>query len=53
MSVNFPAKKDNLVIEVISPLVDRGKYGVHRVPGETITVHADIYRHSHEKYELL
>ncbi|GBU24805.1 alpha-amylase [Fibrobacteria bacterium R8-3-H12] len=51
MPVNFPAKKDNLVIEVVSPLVEHGKYAVHRVPGEYVTVQADIFRHSHEKYD--
>jgi starch synthase (maltosyl-transferring) len=51
MPINFPTKKDNLVIEVISPLVDYGKYAVHRVPGEIIIVQADIFRHSHEKYD--
>jgi hypothetical protein len=50
MSANFPAKKDNLVIEVLSPLIEHGKYAVHREPGDAITVQADIFRHSHEKY---
>jgi len=51
MPVNFPTKKDNLVIEVISPLIEHGKYAVHRVPGEYVNVQADIFRHSHEKYD--
>ncbi|MDR3000703.1 MAG: DUF3416 domain-containing protein [Fibromonadaceae bacterium] len=51
MAVNFPSRKDNLVIEVISPLIERGKYAVHREPGGSVTVQADIFRHSHEKYE--
>ncbi|MDR0517675.1 MAG: DUF3416 domain-containing protein [Fibromonadaceae bacterium] len=50
MSTNFPTKKDNLVIEVISPLIENGKYAVHREPGDSIVVQADIFRHSHEKY---
>ncbi|MCL2282591.1 MAG: DUF3416 domain-containing protein [Fibromonadales bacterium] len=51
MPVNFPLKKDNLVIEVISPLIEGGKYAVHREPGDYVTVQADIFRHSHEKYD--
>jgi len=51
MPVNFPSKKDNLVIEVISPLIEHGKYAVHREPGDYVTVQADIFRHSHEKYD--
>ncbi|GHV15412.1 hypothetical protein AGMMS49938_13590 [Fibrobacterales bacterium] len=51
MSVPFPSKKDNLVIEVLQPLIERGKYAIHREPGDTITVQADIFRHSHEKFD--
>ena len=51
MPVNFPSKKDNLVIEVLSPLIERGKYAVHREPGDYVTIQADIFRHSHEKYD--
>jgi starch synthase (maltosyl-transferring) len=51
MPINFPPKKDNLVIEVLSPLIECGKYAAHREPGDVVTVQADIFRHSHEKYD--
>ena len=51
MPINFPVKKDNLVIEVISPLIEGGKYAVHKEPGDYVNVQADIFRHSHEKYD--
>ena len=32
-------------------MIEHGKYAVHREPGDTVTVQADIFRHSHERYE--
>lgn len=47
----FPTRKDNLVIENIEPMIDGGKFMLKREPGDTVTLTADIFRHSHEKYD--
>lgn len=47
----FPTRKDNLVIENIEPAIDGGRFMLKREPGDTITLTADIFRHSHEKYD--
>jgi hypothetical protein len=51
MTAIIPSRKDNLVIENIRPLIEGGKFAIRREPGDTLTVQADIFRHSHEKYE--
>ena len=50
MSVPFPKGKDNLVIENIQPTVNCGQYPLKREPLDWVTVQADIFRHSHEKF---
>lgn len=47
----FPEKKDNLVIENIQPSVDANRFAIKREPGDTVKITADIFRHSHEKYD--
>lgn len=47
----LPNRKDNLVIENIRPLLECGKFAIRREPGDSITVQADIFRHSHEKFD--
>jgi len=47
----FPTRKDNLVIENIEPAIDGGRFMLKREPGDTVTLTADIFRHSHEKYD--
>lgn len=47
----FPSRKDNLVIENIQPSVDAGRFAIKREPGDTVKLTADIFRHSHEKYD--
>lgn len=47
----IPSKKDNLVIENIQPSVDAGRFALKREPGDTVKITADIFRHSHEKYD--
>ncbi len=47
----FPTRKDNLVIENIQPSVDAGRFAIKREPGDTVKLTADIFRHSHEKYD--
>lgn len=51
MTAIIPSRKDNLVIENISPLIEGGRFAIRREPGDSFTVQADIFRHSHEKYE--
>jgi len=51
MTAILPNRKDNLVIENIRPLIECGKFAIRREPGDSVTVQADIFRHSHEKYE--
>lgn len=47
----IPSKKDNLVIENIQPSVDAGRFAIKREPGDIVKITADIFRHSHEKYD--
>lgn len=47
----IPEKKDNLVIENIQPSIDAGRFAIKREPGDTVQITADIFRHSHEKYD--
>lgn len=47
----IPTLKDNLVIENIRPQVEGGRFMIKREPGDTVTLQADIFRHSHEKYD--
>lgn len=47
----IPDRKDNLVIENVRPLVNAGQFPIKREPGDTVTVQADIFRCSHEKYD--
>ena len=51
MTKNIPDRKDSLVIENIRPLVNAGEFPIKREPGDTVTVQADIFRCSHEKYD--
>lgn len=51
MPASFPKVQENLVIENISPLVNGGQYPLKREPGDWVTVQADIFRCSHEKYD--
>ena len=51
MTAIIPERRDNLVIENIRPLVNAGKYALKREPGDMVVVQADIFRHSHEKYD--
>jgi len=51
MTAVIPNRKDSLVIENIRPLVNAGQYPLKREPGDMVTVQADIFRCSHEKYE--
>lgn len=48
---SIPEKKDNLVIENIRPVIDCGQFMLKREPGDSVTLQADIFRHSHEKYD--
>ena len=48
---DFPTRKDNLVIENIRPNIDGGRFMIKREPGDSFTLQADIFRHSHEKYD--
>ena len=47
----IPTRKDNLVIENIRPQIEGGRFMLKREPGDTVTLTADIFRHSHEKYD--
>ena len=47
----IPTLKDNLVIENIRPSIEGGRFMIKREPGDTVTLTADIFRHSHEKYD--
>ena len=47
----IPTLKDNLVIENICPQIEGGRFMLKREPGDTVTLTADIFRHSHEKYD--
>ena len=47
----IPSRKDNLVIENVRPLIEGGRFAIRREPGDTVNVQADIFRHSHEKYD--
>ena len=47
----IPENKDNLVIENIQPSIDAGRFAIKREPGDTVQITADIFRHSHEKYD--
>ena len=47
----IPTRKDNLVIENIRPSIEGGRFMLKREPGDTVTLTADIFRHSHEKYD--
>ena len=46
----IPSLKDNLVIENIRPQIEGGRFMLKREPGDSVTIQADIFRHSHEKY---
>ena len=45
----IPTRKDNLVIENIRPQIEGGRFMLKREPGDTVTLTADIFRHSHDK----
>lgn len=47
----IPSLKDNLVIENIRPQIEGGRFMLKREPGDSVTLQADIFRHSHEKYD--
>ena len=47
----IPSLKDNLVIENIRPQIEGGRFMIKREPGDMVTLQADIFRHSHEKYD--
>ena len=47
----IPTLKENLVIENIRPSIEGGRFMLKREPGDTVTLQADIFRHSHEKYD--
>ena len=47
----IPTLKENLVIENIRPNIEGGRFMLKREPGDTVTLTADIFRHSHEKYD--
>lgn len=47
----FPSSLDNLVIENIRPQIEGGRFMLKREPGDSVTLQADIFRHSHEKYD--
>ena len=47
----IPTLKENLVIENIRPNIEGGRFMLKREPGDTVTLQADIFRHSHEKYD--
>ena len=47
----IPTSKENLVIENIRPSIEGGRFMLKREPGDTVTLQADIFRHSHEKYD--
>lgn len=47
----IPTLKENLVIENIRPNIEGGRFMIKREPGDTVTLQADIFRHSHEKYD--
>lgn len=47
----IPSLKDNLVIENIRPQIEGGRFMLKREPGDSVTIQADIFRHSHEKYD--
>ena len=45
------SKKENFVIKNIRPSVENGAYCIKREPGDMVLVQADLFRHSHEKYQ--
>lgn len=48
---SFPKTLDGqrrAVIERVAPEIDAGRYAIKRVPGETVTVEADIFADGHE-----
>ena len=47
----IPTLKENLVIENIRPSIEGGRFMIKREPGDIVTLQADIFRHSHEKYD--
>ncbi len=47
----IPNKKENFVIENIRPSIEGGRFMIKREPGDKVTIQADIFRHSHEKYD--
>ena len=47
----IPTLKENLVIENIRPNIEGGRFMIKREPGDSVTLQADIFRHSHEKYD--
>ena len=47
----IPTKKENFVIENIRPSIEGGRFMIKREPGDKVTIQADIFRHSHEKYD--
>ena len=42
------ARPCTVVIENVSPLVDGGRYSIKRTVGETVEVHADIFKDGHD-----
>jgi starch synthase (maltosyl-transferring) len=48
--MKFP-KPQNILIQDISPLVEGGKYPIKRIPGDSVTIRASIFRHSHEEIQ--
>lgn len=51
MTAILPDRRDSLVIENVRPLVNAGQFPIKREPGDSVTVQADIFRCSHEKYD--
>ncbi len=50
---NTSAVPGTVVIENVSPTVNHGRYPVKRVPGESLTVEADIFKDGHDQLEAV
>src|SRR3954451_485674 len=44
-----PQRQRRVVVEAVRPIVDAGRFPIKRVPGETVTVTADIFADGHDE----
>jgi starch synthase (maltosyl-transferring) len=52
-SLQLEEGRKRVVIENVTPLVDSGRFPIKRVPGEIITVEADVFSDGHDKVRAL